>query len=117
MPLSSMHWIVFDLQICDLRPAEPALFKIDPEHPSCVRILAFYEFLWGSFKNDLASGISAFGAKIKDPISGFNDFKIMFDDENRISGSNKLVECCEQFANIIKMQAGCGFVEKQRAYF
>jgi hypothetical protein len=66
--------------------------------------------------DDAAATFAAFGAEIDDPISLFDDVQMMLDDEYGVAKRDQALQHIEEFADIIKMQAGGGFVENvQRA--
>src|SRR5579885_1520406 len=53
--------------------------------------------------DDLAAAISAFGAKINDPVGRLDDLKVVFDDDDRAPCINETAKGCQEFADVIKM--------------
>src|ERR1700722_3767566 len=64
--------------------------------------------------DDLAPLIAGVGAEVDDPIGGFDDVKIVFDDEDRMAGVDEALENLEQDADIIEVQTGSRLVEHEK---
>ncbi len=62
----------------------------------------------------LAAGIAPFGPEVDDPVGGADDIEVVFDDDQRVAGGNQFPECPQQFAHVVKMQAGRGLVEQEQ---
>ena len=59
----------------------------------------------------MAAGCSAFWTKVDDPVGGFDDVEIMFDDQERVAGRAQFEEDFEEFCDVVKVQAGSGFIQ------
>jgi len=46
---------------------------------------AFDQVFGGAFKNDFSSKVATFGTQINYPVAAFNNFGIMFNDNQRMS--------------------------------
>ena len=62
--------------------------------------------------HELSALFSPFRAHVDDPVRAFDNFEIMFDDDEGISAIAQPQEHFEQFLNIRKMQPRCRFVEQ-----
>lgn len=72
----------------------------------------FFRYLLGrTFRDNLPALDPAFGAQIDDPVCGFDDVEIMFDDDDAVALLDEAVENFEEFADIFEMQAGGGLVQ------
>lgn len=47
---------------------------LPPQRPPHKRILTFHQFLWPSFKDNLSSSLSAFGAEVDDVVGTSTDY-------------------------------------------
>src|SRR5258708_38078886 len=61
--------------------------------------------------NYLSATAAAFRAEIDDPVCNLDDIHIMFNAENGAAGVNELAEGREQLTDVVKVEAGSGFVE------
>src|SRR6185503_11229093 len=66
-----------------------------------------------SFDHYLPARLAAFRSEIDDPIGGANEIEIMFDHEERMTFIDESLECLQQNANIIEVQAGGWFIEQE----
>ena len=64
-----------------------------------------------AFRHNLPAFDPAFGTQIDDPVCGFDDVEIMFDDDDAVTLLDEAVENLEEFADIFEMQAGGGLVQ------
>ena len=64
-----------------------------------------------AFGDDFSALYAAFGAEVDDPVRGLNDVEIMFADHDAVALFHQTVEHIEEFADILKMQAGGGLVQ------
>src|SRR5579859_5222346 len=55
-----------------------------------------------------ATLIAGVGAKVNDPIGGFDNVKIVFNDEHGMAGIHEALENFQEHAHIVEMQAGGG---------
>ena len=65
--------------------------------------------------NQPAAVIAAFGPQIDDPVCGFDDIHVVLDDQNRVAAIHQALQGREQFADVIKMQTGGGFVKNKQS--
>ena len=77
-------------------------------------VAAFFAgyFLGGSHGHDFAAGVAAFGAHIDEPVGGFDDFQVMFNDDDGVALVDQLVQHFEKFFDVVEVEAGGGFVEE-----
>jgi hypothetical protein len=75
-----------------------------------VRCRDLHHILRRALRNDLAAFHAAFWTQVDDPIRRLNDVEIMFDDYHAVALFHQAVEDFEEFADILKMQAGGGLV-------
>ena len=71
----------------------------------------FCELLGCAGRNDLPATAAPFGAKIDDPIGGFYDVEIVFDDDDRVTVVAQSVQHFEQLLDVVKVQPGGWLVE------
>ena len=64
-----------------------------------------------AFCHDPAAAVAAFGAEIENPVGGLDDFQVVLDHHDRVALVHQGVEDFQQFADVLEMQAGGGFVE------
>jgi hypothetical protein len=69
------------------------------------------DLLWGSLGDDAAAGRAAFGSEVDDPVGGFDDIEVMFDDDDGVSGIDETVEDIEEFPDVIEVESCGGFIE------
>lgn len=67
----------------------------------------------GAGDEELATAGTGFGAEVEDPIGGFDDFEVVFDDEERVTGVDETLKDLNQDANIVEVKTCGGFVEDQ----
>src|SRR5580693_1077438 len=60
---------------------------------------------------DAAAAFAAFGAEVDDPVGLFDDVEVMLDDQHGVAETDQTLEHVQEFANVVKVQAGGGFVE------
>src|SRR3546814_1581035 len=61
--------------------------------------------------HDFAAFDAALGTHVDDPVGGFDDVEIMFDYDHAVALLHQGVEDFEEFADILEMEAGGGFVQ------
>src|SRR5438552_17868249 len=64
-----------------------------------------------ALRDNLAAGIAALGTEIDEPITGFDDIKVMLDDQESVAGSAQLEKHFEQLGHIMEMEAGRRFIQ------
>ena len=64
-----------------------------------------------AFRNNQAAAITAFRAKIDDPVRRLDDIHIMFNHNHCIAGVDQFLQHFQQFGDIVKMQAGCRLIK------
>ena len=65
----------------------------------------------GAGGDDLAALVAAVGAEVDDPVGGFDDVEIVFDDDDGVALVDEGVEDFEEFADVFEVEAGRGFIE------
>ena len=64
-----------------------------------------------ALRDDAAATLAAFGTKINDPVGLFDDVEVMLDDEDSVAERDEPLENIEEFANVVKVQAGSRFIK------
>lgn len=59
-----------------------------------------------SFRHDLPAPGTPFGAEVDDPVCGFDDIQVVFNDHQRIAGIHEFVKDSEELLDVLKMQTG-----------
>ena len=68
--------------------------------------------------DDLAAVVSAFGAKVENPVGGGDDVQVVFNDQQAVAGGDELAQHGAQAGDVRFVQADGGFVQNvQRAAF
>ena len=70
--------------------------------PSRPASLFFGDCFGGADGDDFSAAISAFGAKIYNPVGGFNDVQIMLDNDHCIAALDQFIEHGEELIDVIK---------------
>src|SRR6516165_8254342 len=76
-----------------------------------VRLLGPRHLFRGALSDDAAPALATFRAQIDDPVGLFDDVEMVLDDEYGVAQVDKALEDGEEFADVVEMQAGRGFVE------
>ena len=76
-----------------------------------VRLRVARDLLGRAGGDDFAALVAAFGAEIDEPVGGFDDVEIVFDDDERRAGFEQFAERGEEFGDVVEMQTGGGLVE------
>ena len=76
-----------------------------------VRLRVAGNLLRGTRGDDLSALFAAFGTEINEPVGGFDDVEIVFDDKEGSASVEQFPESGEEFRNVVKVQAGGGLVE------
>ena len=71
----------------------------------------FHHILWRTRRDKFTAAISAFRAKIEDPVSCFDDIEVVFDHNDGVAIVHQFVEHFEKLSDVFKVKPGCGFVE------
>src|SRR5262249_2249725 len=61
--------------------------------------------------DDTAASLAAFGAHVDEPVGGFDDVEVVFNDQKRRTGVLELAEGVEELGDVVEVQAGGGLVE------
>ena len=69
------------------------------------------DFLRRAGRDDGTAGAAALGAKVDDIVSTLNDVEIVFDDDDRVTRIDKLVQDLDQAVDIRDVQAGGRLIE------
>ena len=69
------------------------------------------DVLGGAFGDEFAAGVAAFGSEVNDPVGGFDDVEVVFDDDDGVAGVGEALEDLDELAGVGEVEAGGGFVE------
>lgn len=69
------------------------------------------DFLGSSCRDYRSTTITAFETEIDDPVRGFYNVEIVFDDDNCIAVIAQSMQHAQKLLDIVKMQTGRGLVE------
>ena len=61
--------------------------------------------------DDLAATVAAFGAEVDDPVGGFDDVEVVFDDDDGVALVAQAMQHGKELFDVFEVQAGGGFVE------
>ena len=61
--------------------------------------------------DDFAAAAAAFRAEIDDPVRGFDDVQVVFDDDDGVAAVAQAVQHVKQLAHVVEVQAGGWFVQ------
>jgi hypothetical protein len=64
--------------------------------------------------DELAALFAGFGAEVEDPVGGFDDFEVVFDDEQGVAGIDEFLENGEKALDIGEVEAGGGFIQNEQ---
>ena len=78
---------------------------------ACVGVFHLGDLFWRSFANDPAATATAFRAQVDDPVRGFDDIQVVFDDNHSVALVAQVVKDAEQLLDIVEVQASGRFVE------
>ncbi len=71
------------------------------------------DLLRGAADDEAAACFAALGAEVDDVVGTFDDFHIVFDDEDGMASVNEGVETFEQLFDVVEVEAGSRFVEDE----
>ncbi len=57
------------------------------------------------------------GPEVDDPVGGFNDVHIVLDDDDRVALFYQRIDAVQQFADVVEVQTGGGFIENKEDMF
>src|ERR1017187_8230491 len=86
--------------------------EIRSELLASVRLLHARDLFGCALGDDAAAFFSAFGAEIEDPVRVADHVHIVLDDDDGIAEVGQAMENVEQFADVVEMPSGGGFVEQ-----
>ena len=72
---------------------------------------AFGYLFWSAYGKDFTTFAAALGSHVDNPVGQLDDVKVMFNNDNRVASVNQLLKYIYQNADILKMQARCGFIK------
>src|SRR4051812_43868623 len=75
------------------------------------------KFLRLARENKLPAFVASVGAEVEDPVGGFDDLKVVFDDDEAVAGVDDALENFEQDSYVFEVEAGGGFVEDEQRWF
>ena len=74
---------------------------------------ALRDFFGGAGGDDLSAVLTGLGSDVDDVVGGFYNFHVVLDDDEGVPGLDKAVEDAEQAGDVIEVESGGGFVEKE----
>ena len=78
-----------------------------------MRRIALCNAFRSSRGRDLATVIAGFGSEIDHPVSAFDDFEIVLDDNDAVAALNQTLENFHQHRDVVEVQTSCRFVEDE----
>src|SRR5580658_10818688 len=81
------------------------------EEAARVGVLVAGDLLGRAGGDDFAALVAAFGAEVDEPVGGFDDVEIVFNDKKRGAGLEKFAEGGEELGDVVEVEAGGGLVE------
>src|SRR5260370_1053685 len=81
------------------------------EKAAGVRLRIARHLLGSSRRDDLAALVASLGTHIDQPVRGFDDVKIVFNDQQRSASFEQLAERAEELGDVIEVQTRGRFVE------
>src|SRR5690606_16016155 len=78
---------------------------------SCVGVFAIHKIFWSAFEHQLSTIITAFRAKIYDPVRAFVDLGIVFDHYQRMAIFDQGIKGNQQFTDVVEMESSSRLVE------
>src|SRR5258706_5423233 len=81
------------------------------EKAARVRLRIARHLLGSARRDNLPALVPALGAQIDQPVRGFDDVKIVFDDQQRSAALQQLAERAEELSDVVEMQTCRRFVE------
>jgi len=76
-----------------------------------MRVLVGSDLFRSPLGDDSAAMVAAFGTEIDNPVGHFDDFQVVFDDNNGVAHVRQFVQHPQQVLYVSEVQAGGGFVE------
>src|SRR5260370_17516715 len=86
--------------------------KVMRQRLTRVRSLISRHLLGCALGDNLSAFFSAFGTEINDPVGVSDHIEIVFDDYDRIPEISQPVQHIQQFAHVVEVQPGCGFIQQ-----
>ena len=74
------------------------------------------KLFWGALGNDLAATLPAFWPHVDNPVGGFDDVEVVFDNNHRIAASDKLVQDGKETFDVVCMETSGGLVEDVESF-
>ena len=87
--------------------------QLFPEENSGLGTGVFRQFFGRPLGNNCAAMRAGFGAEIYDVIRGLDDIQVVFNYDQSVASTHKLMKKTQERGDIIEMQASCRFVEDQ----
>jgi hydrogenase/urease accessory protein HupE len=66
-----------------------------------------------SARHQLTAAIAGFGAEVNHPVRAFDHVEVVLDDDDGMVGIHQALENLEQHADVVEVQTGGRFVEKE----
>lgn len=75
------------------------------------------DLLGGALGDDLAALVSGFRSEVDDPVGGFDNVEIVFDDDDADAFFDQALEDGQEQADVVEVEAGGWFVEDDEGFF
>ena len=69
------------------------------------------EFLGRASREDLASAVATFWAKIDDPVAALDHFEVVFDDHERVAGVGESLEYGQELPDVVEVKTRGRLIE------
>src|SRR5436190_14363847 len=79
-----------------------------------MRTLDLRQLLWRSNGDDFAAVIACLRSQVDDPVGAFNNFQIVFDHDERMTGIDQSLQQLQQNGDVIEVQPRRWFVEDKK---
>jgi hypothetical protein len=79
-----------------------------------VAFVTIADLLRRAANDDFAALVARIGAKIDNPVSAFDHFQIVLDDQERIAGFDKSLEHFEQDSHVFEVQPGGRLIKDEQ---
>ena len=79
--------------------------------------LVSYDLFGRPCNHDLAAFITAFRAKVDDPVCGLDHIHVVLNDKHGISVVNEILQRNKEDLNVMEMEACGGFIKDKKLWF
>ena len=83
----------------------------------CEGFFDFYDAFGFALVEEVAAVHAAGGTEVNEPVCGFDDFEVVFYDEDGVAVFYEGIEGVKEFEDVVKMEAGGGFIKYEEDVF